>query len=172
MTAATTRPVAFTIHPALRVPIAAGGIALSAVGALAVARGLAGLAPTYPYMREAAVAVHLASVLPALPLGLWLLLARKGDARHRALGRIWMLMMLTAAISAVFIRHLNQGSFSLIHLFVPLTIYTIVLSVMAARAGNIAAHKAHLVRLYAIGLLVPGAFAFLPGRMMSLWLLG
>ena len=145
---------------------------LSALATVAVAKGLAGFAPTPAEAKEIAVVIHITAVLPAVPLGLYVLLTRKGDARHRLLGKIWMLLMLVTALSALFIRHMNGGNFSFIHLFVPLAIVTMVRAISAARQGRIDAHKRHLVGLFLFGLLLPGLFAFLPGRLLWQWLVG
>ena len=80
-----------------------------------------------------------------MPLGLCVLLTRKGDARHPMLGKIWMHLWLVTALSALFIRHMNSGNFSFIHLFVPLAIVTMVRAIAAARQGRIDAHKSPLV---------------------------
>lgn len=138
---------------------------------VAMARVLLGLtSPTYE-VKQLAVLIHLSSVLPAIPLGLWVLMARKGDATHKLLGRIWGVLMLVAAGSAIFIRNLNHGQFSWIHLFVVLTVVTLYRGVRAARRGDIAAHKRHMWGMYAGALLLPGLFAFVPGRLLWHWLM-
>lgn len=138
---------------------------------VAVARVLMGLTPSTYEAKQVAVLVHLSSVLPAVPLGLWVLLARKGDATHKLLGRIWAALMLVAAGSAIFIRNMNHGQFGWIHLFVPLVFITLYRAIRAARAGNIAAHRRHMWGMYAGALLLPGLFAFLPGRLLWHWLM-
>lgn len=148
--------------------VAAGTLA-GATG-LAVARVLLGLTPATYEIRQVAILVHLVAVLPAIPLGLWVLLARKGDATHKLLGRIWALLMVTAAVSALFIRYLNHGQFSWLHLFVPVVFFTLYRAVRQARAGQFAAHKRNMWRLYVLALLLPGMFAFLPGRLLWQWL--
>jgi uncharacterized membrane protein len=162
----------FTIPMPIRGIMLAGSALLVLVSVIALVRGLGGWAPTYPAFRELAIAVHVVAVLPAVPLGLYVMLSRKGDARHRLLGKIWMGLMLVTALSALFIRHLNSGQFSWIHLFVPLVIVTVVRSIAAARAGRIAAHRRQLIAMYIGALLIPGLFSFLPGRMMGIWLFG
>lgn len=148
-----------------------GAAALAAATTIAVGRVLLGLTPSTYEMKQVAILVHLATVLPAIPLGLWVLLARKGDATHRMLGRIWAVLMLTAAGSAVFIRTINHGQFSLIHLFVPLVFLALFRAIRAARMGRIAQHKRLMWTLYSAGLLLPGMFAFLPGRLLWHWLM-
>lgn len=160
------------LSPAMRVAILVAGGGLSAMAAVALARAVLGLAPAAPAVREVAVALHLATVLPALPLGLYLLLARKGGPRHRLLGKIWVVLMLVAALSALGIRHLNHGQFSAIHLFVPLTVIGLWRAVATARSGRIATHRTTMIALYLGGLIGAGSFAFMPHRIMGLWLFG
>ncbi|KLE34806.1 hypothetical protein AAW00_06825 [Aurantiacibacter luteus] len=117
------------------------------------------------------VIVHVAAVLPAVPLGGYLLVARKGDARHRLLGKVWLVLMLVTATSAIFIK--TSGSFSWIHLFVPLTFHAAWQTIATARRGDIAGHKRHLVRTYLLALMIPGIAAILvPDRLMNVMLFG
>lgn len=148
-----------------------GATLLAGATTVAVARVLTGLTPSTYEAKQVAILIHLATVLPAIPLGLWVLLARKGDARHRMLGRIWAVLMLVAATSAIFIRTINQGQFSLIHLFVPVVFLALFRAIRAARMGRIAQHKRVMWTLYSAGLLLPGLFAFLPGRLLWTWLM-
>ena len=138
----------------------------------ALARAAGGLAPHGAALKEAALAIHLAAVVPAIPLGAWVLFRRKGGARHRMLGKMWLALMVTGAVSALWIRHLSGGSLSAIHLLVPIVLVTAWRAVAAARRGDIVAHKRGLVILFTTGLLIPGLIALLPGRLMWLWLVG
>ena len=117
-----------------------------------------------------ALAVHLATVLPAVPLGAYVLWGRKGDARHRLLGRIWAMLMVVTALSSFGLRGLT-GQFSLIHLLSLLTLVAIPRAIWQARRGNIKAHRRTMRNVY-IGLLVAGLFAFLPGRILGTALFG
>lgn len=161
----------FDLHPLTRRGLLMTGILIGAVSAYALARAALGVAPTPPQAREIAVVVHLATVLPSLPLGLYIFLSRKGDARHRLLGRVWMVLMMITAIAALFIRHLNDGQFSLVHIASAVTIIGIPLAIKAAREGRIQAHRAHLLTMFIGALLVSGVLSFLPGRIMWTWLL-
>jgi uncharacterized membrane protein len=109
-----------------------------------------------------AVALHLATVVPALALGLVILLRRKGGAVHRRLGAFWMAMMVTTAIVSFWIRG-DSGAFSGIHLFSVGTLVAVPMALWRARARDIRAHRQIMVSLY-IGLLVAGAFALEPDR--------
>lgn len=160
------------VSPMLRGLMVAGGGTLGLLSLLALVRAATGLAPAAPVAHDVAVAVHLMSVLPAVPLGLYILLTRKGGARHRLLGRIWMGLMVSTALSALFIRQLNHGGFSWIHLFVPLTLVSAWAAIAAARAGNIPQHRRRLVGMFLGAMVVPGLFAFMPGRVMAIWAFG
>ncbi|GGB26587.1 hypothetical protein GCM10011380_15140 [Sphingomonas metalli] len=146
--------------------IAAGAVLVASLSSYALARYAFGVAPAVPTLKTLAVAIHLAAVLPAIPLGLYVLLTRKGGARHRMLGKIWMALMLVTAGSALFIRNLNGGRFSVLHLFVLLIAITLWRAIAAARAGNITAHRRQLIGMFVGALILPGLFAFLPGRTM------
>ncbi|MBN8500537.1 MAG: DUF2306 domain-containing protein [Sphingomonadales bacterium] len=162
----------FEPGPALRGAIIAVGVTLTSASLIAVTRALAGVVPDHGGAHSLAVILHLATVVPCLPLGAWLLLKRKGTPQHKALGKIWLVLMVLTALSAVFIRQLNNGSFSPIHLFVPLTIWGAWQAIATARAGNIAKHRQGLIRFYLGALTIPGVLSFLPGRMMWAWLIG
>jgi len=159
------------IGPVSRAAIGAVALTLSAASLYALLRWATGLAPAHPNMREIAILIHVSTVIPAIPLGGWLMLARKGNALHKRLGKVWMVLMLATAISAIFIQ--TGGGFSFIHLFVPITLHGIWKAISTARAGNIAAHKGHLVGMYLGALMIPGVLAFmLPGRLMNVLVFG
>jgi uncharacterized membrane protein len=160
----------FDLSPVTRAGLLASGIAIGVVSFYALARWALGFAPTPPEAREVAVIIHLATVLPALPLGLYVFLSRKGGARHRLLGRIWMALMAITAVAALFIRHLNDGAFSYIHIASVVTLVSIPLAIRAARRRRIAEHRAHLLSMFFGALLVSGVLSFLPGRIMWQWL--
>lgn len=107
-----------------------------------------------------AVAVHLAAVLPALPLGAVVLYGRKGDTTHRLLGRVWVMLMLTAAISSFWF------PLSFIHFFSVVILVSIPLSLWRLRKGDIVGHRRPMEGMY-IGLVIAGAFAFIPGRFLG-----
>lgn len=150
--------------------LAIGAAVATAPILYALARALTGHAPHAGALKEVALAVHLLSVIPAIPLGAWVLLQRKGTPRHRVLGKLWLAMMIVAAVSAIGIRHLNGGSLSPVHLLVPLVLVGGWRAVAAARAGDIRAHRRVILSLFIGGLLIPAATAFAPGRLMWVWL--
>lgn len=158
--------------PAARVAMAgaAGGLfALSLYGAL---RWLLGYAPPTPWVHDLALTVHLLTVIPALPLGAYVLLAKKGGDRHRTLGKIWLGLMFVTAMATLFIRNVNDGQFSWIHLFTLLTFISVPRALMSARSGDIPAHKRHLRNFFVGSLIIAGGFTFIPGRTMWQWAFG
>jgi uncharacterized membrane protein len=80
--------------------------------------------------------------------------------------------MVTTAVATIFIRNLNSGSFSLIHLLTLLTLLSVPRSWLAARRRDIDAHRQHLLTFYVSAMLIAGVFTFLPGRTMWQWLFG
>lgn len=161
----------FDLSPAQRSIVAIVATALTFAAFYAVVRGILGLAPEHPNIRHMAIALHVATVLPAIPLGGYLLLGRKGTKIHKMLGKIWVALMLTTATSAIFIK--TSGSFSFIHLFIPMTYWASYKLVAAARRGDMKVHKKEILGLYLGALTIPGIVAFaLPGRLMNVWLFG
>lgn len=114
--------------------------------------------------------LHIGTVVPALPLGAWVLMSRKGTGAHRIAGRVWALMMLVTSIASFWIRDLT-GGIGPIHLFSVLTLVSIPMAIWHARRGNIAAHRQAMVGVY-IGLVVAGLFALMPGRFLLSTILG
>ncbi|HEY0149405.1 MAG TPA: DUF2306 domain-containing protein [Allosphingosinicella sp.] len=126
-------------------------------------------ASTKPEAMSAALIIHLGTVLPALPLGAYILISRKGGRLHRLLGRIWAGMMIVTAISSFWLR--NNGQLSLIHIFSVITLVSVPLAVLAILRGNVERHRRAMLGTY-IGLVVAGAFAFAPGRLLGSWIGG
>lgn len=83
------------------------GLALFGLAAFAIARMALGLAPPTPSARELPLVVHLATIVPAIPLGAYLIWARKGGPRHKALGKLWISLMTVSAVSTLFLRQIN-----------------------------------------------------------------
>lgn len=171
MTAATL-PQGFDLSTPARAAMLASGAIIGLASAYALLRAVTGLAPIPPGAKEIAVVLHLATVLPSLPIGLYLFATRKGGARHRLLGRVWMVLIAITAVAALFIRHLNDGALSPVHIASAITLLGIPFAIQAARQGRIAAHRTQLVRMFAGALLVSGLLSFLPGRIMWLWMFG
>lgn len=113
-----------------------------------------------------AVQVHLAAAVAAFGLGLVQLLGPKGTIPHRLLGWIWVVLMMAAAVSSLFIMEINHGVFSFIHILSGLTIVALPMAVYAARRHRVETHKKAMTRLFFGALVIAGVLAFLPGRAM------
>lgn len=120
------------------------------------------------------VYLHLATVLPAFVIGTWQLLRPKGTPAHRRLGRVYMLLMLATALTALLlpaqVGPRVLGHFGFIHLFSVLVLYSVPTSYLAARRGDIRRHRASMIGVYVGGLLIAGGFALMPGRLLHGWL--
>lgn len=115
-----------------------------------------------------AIWVHLATVIPALPLGAWLLWRQpKGDVAHRIGGRIWVLLMIVTAIDSFWIRTIT-GGIGPIHIFSVVTIVQLPRAIWFARSGQIERHLKTMRGVF-FGLIAAGFFAMAPGR--TLWTL-
>lgn len=114
-----------------------------------------------------AIKIHLATVLPAFAIGTWLIFgSAKGSTTHRALGATYLVLMTATAAFTVFIRTINPGGFSPVHLFIPLTLYGVFGALWNVHRGNIEGHRRAMLSLYIGGLLLAGGFTLLPGRLM------
>lgn len=116
-----------------------------------------------------AIQIHILVAVGAFFLGAFLLLRRKGTKAHKMAGRIFGALMIVTAISAISIRQLNNGSFSFIHVFVPITFVGLYQLVSAIRKGDVKRHRRHVLNMYFGALTIPGLLSFLPGRTM--WML-
>lgn len=118
--------------------------------------------------------VHLATIVPAFLIGTFLLIKRKGSPLHRALGKVYMLLMLFTAIVTLFmnaeIGPQLFGHFGFIHLFSVLVLISVPSAYFAARSGNIKRHRSNMIGLYVGGILIAGSFTFAPGRLLHSWL--
>ena len=114
-----------------------------------------------------ALIIHLATILPALLLGAYVLIRRKGDRRHKLLGKIWIALMVTTAISVLWLGE----SWSFIHLFSLLVFISIPRAIWAIRSGNVIGHQRAMQGMY-IGSVVAGFFAMLPGRLLGTLVFG
>lgn len=111
------------------------------------------------------VQAHVVTVTLALVLGPVQFVLPKGTAPHRAIGWIWSLSMFSTAVMTLFIRNMNHGAFSPIHLFSLMTLIGVPMAVWLAKTGRIAAHTRAMVGLY-IGLVIAGVTAIAPGRLI------
>lgn len=121
------------------------------------------------------VQLHLATILPSILLGLYLLSQTKGTPQHRLLGKIWCGLMVATALFALMIRGYfmpNWHGINFIHLFSLLTLISVPRIIMSARKHQRIEHQKAVFGLCFGGLFLAGLFTFLPGRLMGVWLFG
>lgn len=119
-----------------------------------------------------AVQIHIVFAMSSLILGIVMFIGPKGTRMHKLVGRSFIFAMIMTATSAIFIRYINEGQFSWIHLFIPLTFYTAWRAVDHIRRGDVRRHVSAVRGLFLGALLIPGLFSFLPGRIMHMMVLG
>ena len=113
------------------------------------------------------IVTHVVGALTSVVLGGYQVWRRpKGDSRHRLLGRAWVVLILWTAISSFWIRHINEGGFSWLHVLSVVTVVTVTLGVVNAVRGNVPDHRGNMVGswLGACGAMV--AATAVPGRMI------
>ena len=125
------------------------------------------------------IALHMGCAIAATAVGPIALWARRGSTAprprlHRAAGYAFTLLMLGAAISALFIRDWrepNWHGYTLIHLLVPLTFGSLTCAFIALAQGNFARHSKIMRRLYLGACVTAGLFTLLPSRYLGhlLW---
>lgn len=150
--------------------VIAGGGLLSALVLLSLTGLALGRGPD-PARVSWVVWAHLLTVVPALPIGIYLFLARKGGQPHIWLGRTFATLMIVTAILSFGIME-STGGFSFIHLFSLFTLVQVPLAWMAAVHGEYASHS-RLMRGYFFGaLIIAGLATYVPGRLMWAWAFG
>jgi uncharacterized membrane protein len=110
------------------------------------------------------VLIHLGAALGALAFGALTLGLKKGTYLHRLFGRLWVVLMLIAALVSFGIQ--RTGHFSWIHLLSLGVLVALFFSVRAAMRRKIRLHRMGMSMTYA-GLVIAGAFALLPERRLG-----
>lgn len=113
-----------------------------------------------------AIQAHLAAVTGALVLGTWNMIGAKGTAAHRLRGRLFLLLMIVAALSSFGIHALNRGSLSFLHVLSSFTLVMVPLGWWSARTGHLTTHRWTMIGLYFGALWIPGVLTLLPGRLL------
>jgi uncharacterized membrane protein len=114
-----------------------------------------------------AVQLHAYAAMAAFVLGAVQLAGVKGTGRHRALGYVWVALMLIVAISAFWIHEIRLwGPWSPIHLLAVFALIMLPLGVLRARAHNVRGHRLTMLGLFVGALVIAGLFTFYPGRIM------
>jgi uncharacterized membrane protein len=123
------------------------------------------------------VYIHLAALLPAILIGTYLMLARKGSPVHKSLGKVYMVLMGFTGVWTLFMPSAEPDPlfhhFGWLHLLSGLTIWAVPTAWKAARTGDIRGHKSAMIQLYVGGILIAGSWAVLgQGRLLNDWIFG
>lgn len=124
--------------------------------------------PEYILEASPAIQIHLLAALVALGLGITMWMRPKGTKGHKLVGRGFVIVMLATAISSFWIREINRGGLSWIHIFIPVTLFASWEAIHYIRKGNIKGHKRAVKGMFFGALLIPGVLSMLPGR--RLWM--
>jgi uncharacterized membrane protein len=108
--------------------------------------------------------LHLACALLAVVLGAAVLLRRKGDSPHKAMGWSWVCLMITISVTSFFIQ--ARGRFSLIHVLSLVVLVMVPLAIISIRRKRVQAHR-YIMSGVLTGLVIAGAFTLLPYRMLG-----
>jgi uncharacterized membrane protein len=122
------------------------------------------------------IKLHLVSAVASMIVAATIFLNRKGTAFHRTLGWAFVVFLSATAISAIFIRRTegvpNIAGFTPIHIFVVLTAIGLPAALVRIRRGDVKGHARAMRNLVFGALVIAGALAFLPGRVLNAALFG
>lgn len=120
-----------------------------------------------------AIQIHMIAAVAAFFLGAAVLWKRKGNATHKQLGKVWVLLMLVTSFTAFFIHEIRLwGDYSPIHILAVITPISMAFAIYSARKGNIHAHLTTMKAAYIGGMVIAGGFTFFPGRLSYRMLFG
>jgi len=117
--------------------------------------------------------LHAVCAFVSFLLGTYVLLNPKGTPRHMQIGRIYLGLMVFVSLSALLIREIDDNSYSVIHILIPLTLALLAISIISVRRFRITRnskllmrHKITMIFTYVGGLVIAGAFTLAPGRIL------
>src|SRR5260370_4817184 len=114
-----------------------------------------------------AIQITALPAIAAFAVGLVQLTAPKGPIPHRLIGWSWVMLMLTVAVSSLFIHKIRLwGPWSPIHLLSILVLVTLPLAVIHARRHDIAQHPITMLMVFTGALVIAGGFTLLAGTIM------
>ena len=115
------------------------------------------------------VQLHAFAAIAALVLGVVQIAAPKGTLPHKALGWVWVILLLAISVSSLWIHGHSfrlWRTWSPIHLLSLFTPIMLIVGVVSARRHNIVSHKITMVSIFIGALVIAGAFTLVPGRIM------
>ncbi len=114
-----------------------------------------------------AIPLHAFAAMAAFALGVVQLAAPKGTLPHRALGWIWVALMMVVALSSFWIHQIRLlGPWSPIHLISIFVLGMVPLAVWQAHRHRVSSHRRAMILTFTGALIIAGAFTLLPGRIM------
>lgn len=112
------------------------------------------------------ILLHLSFALLSLAIAPFIFFRRKGTRLHKKLGRIWVVTMAITAISSFWIKEINPGHFSPIHLLSVFVLISLCLGIYYIRHRKIERHLSAMIGCF-FGLSIAGLFALAPDRFIS-----
>lgn len=89
----------------------------------------------------------------------------KGTRSHRTIGWTWVALMLTVAVSSLWLPAFLHLTW--IHLFTLLTLVALPVAILHVRRGNVAAHARAMKGLFVGALVIAAILTLLPGRLIG-----
>jgi uncharacterized membrane protein len=113
------------------------------------------------------IPLHAFAAMAAFVLGVVQLAAPKGTLPHRTIGWIWVVLMMTVALSSFWIHRIRLwGPWSPIHLLSIFTLVMLPLAVWKAHRHEVVDHSRIMILMFSGALVIAGLFTLLPGRIM------
>ena len=115
------------------------------------------------------IPLHALAAVAALLIGLMQIILPKGTRRHVVQGWLWVALMAFVALSSFLIvaRMMPLGRFGPIHALSAFTLLSLAGGVLAIRRRrDVRLHGATMIYLFLGALVVAGAGAFMPDRIM------
>lgn len=120
------------------------------------------------------IQVHAFAAVAAFVIGVIQFSAPKGTLPHKSLGVIWIGLMSAITVSSIFIRPSMYPGLPLAQWFSPIHIFTVItaigivggLNYLIRGGSSLKRHKGPFMGIFIGGLVIAGAFAFMPGRIM------
>lgn len=116
------------------------------------------------------IQLHAFAAMSALVLGIIQFASPKGTLPHRTLGWIWVVLLITVAVSSFWI-HGRQiklgGPWSPIHLLSIFSLIMLPLGIWFAHRHRVNGHRITMISLFTGGLVIAGLFTLVPGRIMN-----
>jgi len=120
-----------------------------------------------------AIKLHAYAAMAAFGLGVMQLSALNGTLPHRAIGWVWVVLMLVISISAFWIHELRLwGPWSPIHLLAIFTLAMLPIGVLHAWRHRVARHRLFMISIFCGALVIAGLFTFVSGRIMHAVIVG